>query len=165
MNKIFKEVLEYVAIIVFVIVVRTYLVTPAIVDGASMDTTLEDGQLVIINKLVYRLNDIKRFDIVVVKNNEDHDKIIKRIIGLPNEKITYKENKLYINDEEVETDFECTYTDDFEMTTKDGEYLVLGDNRIVSKDSRILGNFKKKDILGRVKYRLFPFSKFGKIER
>lgn len=165
MNKIFKEVLEYVAIIVFVIVVRTYLVTPAIVDGDSMDTTLEDGQLVIINKLVYRLNDIKRFDIVVVKNNEDHDKIIKRIIGLPNEKITYKENKLYINDEEVETDFECTYTDDFEMTTKDGEYLVLGDNRIVSKDSRMLGNFKKKDILGRVKYRLFPFSKFGKIER
>ena len=161
MKKTWLAIKDYVIIIVVVVLIRSFLVTPAIVDGASMDNTLKDGQLVFINKLVYRINDIKRFDIVVVKNEVNRDKIIKRVIGLPNEKIKYEDNKLYINDELIETNLKFADTKDFEVTTGDGEYFVLGDNRPVSKDSRYLGNFTKSDIVGRVKFRLFPFSKFG----
>ena len=110
------------------------------------------------------LDDIKRFDVVVVKNDADHDKIIKRVIGLPNENIIYRNNKLYINKELVETNIVFKNTADFEYTTKSNEYFVLGDNRPDSKDSRYLGPFSKKKILGRVKIRLFPFNKIGKIK-
>ena len=165
MKKIWLAIKDYVIIIVVVVLVRTFIVTPAIVDGASMDNTLNDGQLVFINKFIYRTNNIKRFDIVVVSNKADKDKIIKRVIGLPNESIKYKNNKLYINDELVETNIVFGDTKDFETTTRENEYFVMGDNRPVSKDSRMLGNFTPSDIVGRVKYRLFPFSKFGKIDK
>jgi len=164
-KKVWDSIKDYVYIIVAVLLIRTFLVTPAIVSGASMDNTLEDGQLVIINKLIYRISDIKRFDIVVVNNISGNDKIIKRVIGLPNEKIEYKDNKLYINDELIEVNFDYKDTDDFTYTTEEGEYFVLGDNRPVSKDSRSIGPFTKDKFVGRVKYRIFPFSKFGKIDK
>ena len=165
MKKVWLEIKDYVIIILVVVIVRTFIVTPAIVDGASMDNTLKDGQLVIINKFIYRFDDIKRFDIVVVSNEINNDKIIKRVIGLPNETIMYKDNNLFINGELIKTDYDFGDTEDFTKTTKDNEYFVLGDNRVVSKDSRVLGNFTKNDILGRVKYRIFPFNKFGSIDK
>lgn len=165
MKKVWLEIKDYIIIILVVVIVRTFIVTPAIVDGASMDNTLKDGQLVIINKFIYRFDDIKRFDIVVVSNEINNDKIIKRVIGLPNETIMYKDNNLFINGELIKTDYDFGDTEDFTKTTKDNEYFVLGDNRVVSKDSRVLGNFTKNDILGRVKYRIFPFNKFGSIDK
>jgi signal peptidase I len=164
-KKIWNNIKDYVFIVVGVLLIRTFIATPAIVSGASMDDTLADGQLVIINKFVYRFNDIERFDVVVLSNELNKDKIIKRVIALPNETIEYKNNKLYINGELTEVDFEYKETDDFSYTTKDGEYFVLGDNRPVSKDSRSLGVFTKDDFIGRVKYRVFPFSKFGNIDK
>ena len=155
---------DYVYIVLAVVLIRTFIVTPAIVNGASMDDTLKNGQLVIINKFIYRFDDIERFDIVVVKNDEDHDKIIKRVIGLPNETIEYKDNKLYINGNLILTDFISKETADFQTTTSDGEYFVMGDNRPVSKDSRMLGNFTEDKRVGKVGLRLFPFNKIGKIK-
>ena len=72
------------------------------------------------------------------------------ILGLPGETIEYKDNKLYINDKEVKLNMEFHDTNDFIAETKDNEYFVLGDNREVSKDSRILGNFTKDKIIGKV---------------
>ena len=89
MKKVWDVVKDYVYIVVAVLIIRTFIVTPAIVSGASMDNTLADGQLVVVNKFIYRFNDIKRFDIVVVDNESSNDKIIKRVIGLPNETIKY----------------------------------------------------------------------------
>lgn len=129
-----------------------------------MESTLNNHDLVIINKLVYRIKPIERFDIVVVNNEEDNDRIIKRLIGLPNETIEYKDNKLYINGELIETKLSFKDTDDFKVETKDDEYFVLGDNRPVSKDSRILGSFSKKDIIGRVGIRFYPFDKVGYVK-
>ena len=160
-----KEVRDYALIVLAVILIRSFIMTPALVNGGSMDDTLKDGQLVILNKIVYRFKDINRFDIVVVKNYEGRDKIIKRVIGLPNETIEYKDNLLYINDELVKTDFDFKDTEDFSVTTSDGEYFVMGDNRPVSKDSRMLGNFTKKEIVGKVTIRLYPFNKIGKIDK
>lgn len=164
MNKFWKEAKDYIIIVVVVVIIRTFLVTPAIVDGASMDYILEDGQLVIVNKIVYKIKDVNRFDIVVLNNEQDGDKIIKRVIGLPNETIEYKNNKLYVNGKLVNQNYVVKDTEDFTIKTGENEYFVLGDNRVVSKDSRMLGNFKKKDIVGRVNFRLLPFDEFGKIE-
>ena len=86
MIKFLKEAKDYIIIIIVVVLIRTFVVTPAMVDGDSMNDTLLDGNLVLINKIGYRINGTKRFDIVVLKNEADNDRIIKRVIGLPNEK-------------------------------------------------------------------------------
>ena len=164
MKNFWKEARDYILIIVSVLIIRTFIVTPAIVDGASMDHTLEDGQLVFINKFVYNVKDIERFDIVVLENEEDNDRIIKRIIGLPNETIEYNNNQLYVNGKLVEQPYEVKDTEDFTIQLNKDEYYVLGDNRAVSKDSRMLGAFNKEDIVGRVNFRLLPFKKIGSIE-
>ncbi len=164
MKKIWYSIKDYVYIVLIVVLIRTFLVTPAAVSGSSMESTLNNHDLVIINKLVYRIKPIERFDIVVVNNEEDNDRIIKRLIGLPNETIEYKDNKLYINGELIETKLSFKDTDDFKVETKDDEYFVLGDNRPVSKDSRILGSFSKKDIIGRVGIRFYPFDKVGYVK-
>ena len=164
MKKVWNAIKDYVYIIIAVVIIRTFIVTPAIVSGASMDNTLEDGQLVIVNKFIYNFKDINRFDIVVVKNKEDKDKIIKRVIGLPNEEIEYVDNILYINGKEVKAEFKFEDTNNFKTITQEGEYLVMGDNRGVSKDSRVLGNFTEKEIVGKVNLRLFPFNKIGKVK-
>ena len=71
MKKIWNEIKDYIFIILAVVLIRTFIVTPAIVDGGSMDNTLENGQLVLINKFIYRFDDINRFDIVVINNDAD----------------------------------------------------------------------------------------------
>jgi len=164
MKKIWNEIKDYIFIILAVVLIRTFIVTPAIVDGGSMDNTLENGQLVLINKFIYRFDDINRFDIVVINNDADSDKIIKRVIGLPNEIIEYRDNILYINGKKVEAEIGFIDTKDFIAKTGENEYFVLGDNRPISKDSRYFGSFKKDKILGRVTIRLFPFSKFGLVK-
>lgn len=165
MKNKFKDIMSYVIIIVVVLLFRTFIATPGLVNGDSMLDTLKDNDLVIINKLVLKTKSIERFDMVVLNNREGDDRIIKRIIGLPNESIEYKDNELYINDEKLDLkDFSFEKTEDFKAVTKEGEYFVLGDNRDISKDSRYLGNFTKKEIIGRVRLRLYPFDKFGIVE-
>ena len=87
MLKFLNSIKDYIIIILVVVLFRTFIATPAVVNGDSMDNTLKDGHIVLINKLSYVFGDVKRFDIVVLNNETDSDKIIKRVIGLPNEKI------------------------------------------------------------------------------
>ncbi len=164
MKKFINDLIPYIIIVIVVVLFRTFIMTPAVVDGLSMHDTLNDHDIVIINKIVMKTNNINRFDIVVLKNNTDGDKIIKRVIGLPGEKIEYKDNKLYINGEEIEDNFKTNETTDFTAETKENEYFVLGDNRELSKDSRYLGNFKKENIIGKVDFRFYPFDKLGFVE-
>jgi len=164
MNKFWKEAKDYILIIIAVLIIRTFIVTPAIVDGASMDYTLEDGQLVFINKFVYNVKDVERFDIVVLNNEEDNDRIIKRIIGLPNEKIEYNNNQLYVNGKLVEQNYEVEQTEDFTVVTKENEYFVLGDNRTNSADSRMIGPVSRKSIKGKANLIIFPFSRMGEVK-
>lgn len=160
-KKIFKEYKSYIIIIVVVLLIRTFIITPGLVNGDSMLSTLHNNDLVIVNKIALKKG-INRYDIVVVKTEETT--IIKRVIGLPNEKVTYKNNKLYINDKLVDTPIEFQDTNDFELTSGDNEYIVLGDNRMVSKDSRYIGPVKLSQIKGKVNLVLFPFNRIGKVE-
>lgn len=165
-NKLFKEILSYIAIIAFVLLFRHFLYTPIVVRETSMKPTLYDGDVMILDKIGYRINGLSRFDIVVF--NYEKDKLIKRVIGLPGDTVEYRDNKLYINDKLVEENYTREDTEDFilevigySVIPKD-KYLVMGDNRPVSKDSRMIGLIDKKDILGYTSIVIFPFKDIKK---
>ena len=162
MFKIIKEILSYVIIIIVVILIRTYIATPVRVNGTSMVPSLEEKEILILNKMN---KSFSREDIVVVSKKVEGSSIIKRIIGLPNEKIKCINGVIFINDEKYEDKYgfgTTTYFD--EITLKDDEYFVLGDNRVVSKDSRMLGPIKEKYIEGTTNIILYPFNKIGKVK-
>ena len=171
-NKI-KEIVPYIIIIVVVALLRLYIITPEIVSGDSMESTLHDGEWILNSKILYRYKDIERFDIVVIK--KQNYLIIKRVIGLTGDYVEYKDNKLYINGEEVEDGYAKNDTNDFslkdicytcEVIPKD-KYLVLGDNREISADSRSkeLGLVSKDNITGKAVFRLWPLNKFGLLKK
>ena len=168
MKEIIKELYPYIIIILVVVLVRSFIITPVIVSGNSMKPNLNDGELLLLRKIGYNEKTIKRFNIVVIK--KDKEEIIKRVIGLPGEHISYKNNKLYVNDKLVTEDYTHLDTKDFNLeeictcsTIPEGKYLVLGDNRPISKDSRSIGLIDEKDIIGKAVFRLWPISKIGTI--
>lgn len=159
-RKIIKELLPYVITIVVVLLVKRYIFTPVIVNGPSMMNTLHNKDVMILDKIGMRLNGIDRFDIVVIQTK--NSKIIKRVIGLPGETIQYKDNKLYINDKELEDPYGSEVTYDFEkIEIPKNNYYVLGDNRTDSVDSRILGVISQENILGHATFIIYPFNRFG----
>ena len=155
-----KELLPYVVILIVVVLIRSYIVTPVMVSGTSMSPTLKGREVMILNKLDKKYN---RFEIVVLKT--DHDDIIKRVIGLPGETISCENNKIYINSRKLDDNYGKGITSDFDKITlgKD-EYFVMGDNRENSLDSRYYGPFNKKRIKGSTKIIIFPFNKIGKVK-
>lgn len=166
MKNFIKESVPYIIIIVVVVLIRTFIATPVIVSGDSMKPNLHDGEMLIVRKIGYNSGSIERFDIVVVKEGEDE--IIKRVIGLPGEHISYKSNMLFVNGKLVEQDYKFYDTVDFNLeeictcsSIPEGKYLVLGDNRPVSKDSRTIGLIDEKDIFGEAIFRIWPISKLG----
>ncbi len=160
--KLFKEVLPYLIIIIVVIIIRTFIITPVRVNGDSMKPTLVDKEIVLLKK--YDKN-YKRFDIVVFNDARGH--LIKRIVGLPGETLYYSNNKLFINGKYVKEDFlssnEKTYDYELDTVIPEGYYFVMGDNRDNSTDSRIIGLVSEKDILGTTSFVLYPFNRFGNI--
>ncbi len=164
-KKILKEVGIYIIVIIVVFLLRYYVVALIKVNGSSMDDTLENKDIMILDKLSYRFSSIKRFDIVVVKQDKEY--LIKRVIGLPGENVEYKNNILYINGEKVEEDFSHKKTEDFTLEELDSKkvpdqyYFVLGDNRGNSMDSRMIGFIPKKNIIGKTSLTIFPLHRIG----
>ena len=109
MKKIIKELYSYIIIVVVVVLFRSFIATPVRVDGDSMNSTLNNNDILILNKLD---KDFNRFDIVVIKYGKS--KLVKRIIGLPGENIEYKDNDLYINGKLME-DVATARTADFTL--------------------------------------------------
>lgn len=167
-EKFLKEAIPYVIVVVIVILIRTFIITPAVVDGDSMLPTLKDNNIIILDKLDYKLNDIKRFDIVVV--DYYGEKLIKRVIGMPGEHVEYKDGQLYIDGNQIYENFVHGNTKNFKLeslgylTIPGDKYFVVGDNRQNSTDSRALGLISKEDILGSVSIRIFPLNKIGRVK-
>ena len=158
-----KEFLPYVIIILVVILVKAFIVSPIRVNGVSMNPTLHNGDIMLLDEISYRFQNIKRFDIVVVHYEDEY--LIKRVIGLPGEEIRYEDDKLYINNQYIEEDFTHKKTGGFSnITLGDNEYFVMGDNRSNSTDSRIIGPIKENQIIGKTSLNIFPFSRFGNKE-
>ena len=162
MNGVIKEILSYVIIIFIVLLIKWYIVSPINVVGKSMEPTLEDKDMMLLDEISYRFEDIKRFDIVVAGTKDEL--IIKRVIGLPGEKVKCKNGDIYINNKKLRENYDHAYTEDFdEIKIGKNNYFVLGDNRVNSMDSREYGTFDKKKIRGKTHIILFPFSRFGNI--
>ena len=158
-KKIVKEYLPYVIILIVVILLRTYIVTPVTVDGSSMEETLYTNDVM----LLYKLGSIERYDIVVATHN--NKKIIKRVMGLPGDKIKCVSGILYINNEEDTSGYGYGDNKDFpEYILGEDEYFLIGDNRTVSLDSRYFGPVKKEDIEGKTNLIIFPFNRIGVVE-
>lgn len=144
-------------IISFILVLSSFFVQMCTVSGESMYPTFDAGNLLLMNKVNYK---IQRMDVVVVK--KDGHLMIKRVVGLPEEKIEIENNKILINQVPIEDIVNCE-TDpgiaESELSLKDGEYFVLGDNRSASLDSRDerIGIIKESEIVGKVIFSIFPF--------
>ncbi len=169
-----KKNINFILIIVFSIVsvvfLRLYVFSNYEVEGESMMPTLQDGNLLIVDKLDARFGKIERFDIIVFQGR--HDDYVKRVIGLPGDKLEYRDDSLYINDKKIEEPFLYSYkqrliggnlTGDFtldEITGEDfipeGYYFVIGDNRLGSWDSRHFGLVSHDKIVGKVFVRYWP---------
>ncbi len=161
-KKLFKEIMSYVLIIGIVVLIKTFVVSPIIVNGDSMNKTLKDNDIMLLNKWSYHFEEIERFDIVVLKDEDGY--LIKRVIGLPGDIIYYMNNNLYVNGVKTEEKFALGNTNFFgEVHLREDEYFVLGDNRENSLDSRKLGVFTRKQILGKTHYVLLPFKRFGEV--
>lgn len=127
------------------------IVCPTRVSGKSMNNSLKDNQLVFANQMFYK---VERYDIVVIEFNGEL--IVKRIIGLPGEKVELVNDKIYIDDKEIKQDFEYIYNNYDKNTVitnetlGEEEYFVLGDNRSVSYDSTEFGPVNKSNIVGKL---------------
>lgn len=164
-SEFLKDAFKYIIVIVIVFLLFIFVVGLQQVVGPSMEPTLTEGNVVIVNKLTYHLKDIGRNDIVVIMQDEKY--MVKRVVGLPGESVEYKDNYVYVNGEKFKESFidlDKVHTNDF--STKDlgyeiipeGKYLVLGDNRENSLDSRDYGLVDRKEIVGRAWIRIWPFS-------
>lgn len=170
-KKIIKEVIIWAVEIIAVILLAYFLVEYAVekttVVGESMETTLQEGDKIVINKLAYRFSKPKRFDVIVFKQSgKEHSYYnIKRIIGLPGETVQIKDGVVYINDEPIKEKSAVDVIKNPGLSVEpilleDKEYFVLGDNRNLSEDSRFanIGNVVFDDIIGKAWIRLKPFN-------
>ena len=165
------SIIEMIVVIVVTICVFKFVVIPVRIDGTSMENTLHDQSIALINGIWIKAENIKRFDIIVLYSEALDEKIIKRVIGLPGDTIEFKDDVLYVNNQVTPQDFldmnfvnesKITYnverfTDDFKVVVGEGEYFVMGDNRLRSTDSRELGTFTIDDIIGMKGLVIFPF--------
>lgn len=162
-KKISKEAVGFIVFLIctisFTYICVKYIAQRAVVSGPSMEQTYHNGNSLIIDKFFYRFNGLKRYDVVVFR--DDNGKIlIKRIIALPEETIRIDNNgNIYINDKILQEEYGTEAILDagiaiqkFQLAEK--EYFVLGDNRNNSRDSRVFGPIKEEQIIGKVILRL-----------
>lgn len=173
---VFKELLSWIIYIVIIFgltfLIVTYVGQRTRVSGHSMETTLSDGDNLIVDKLTYHFKDPKRYDIIVFPfKYEENVFYIKRIIGLPGETVQVVDGYTYINGELLESDvYGAEIMEDSGIaaepkTLGEDEYFVLGDNRNHSSDSRdpSVGLLTRDDLLGKAWIRIYPFDKIGVI--
>ncbi len=178
----------YIVIISLVIVlpIRTFVAQPYIVSGDSMDNTFQNGNYLIVDEISYRFSEPKRGEVIVFKAPPealDQQRLagtktvfyIKRIIGLPGETVEINSDEVKIYNKEnpngiiltepyvyISKSIPSPLSDiKLKVTLKESEYFVMGDNRHNSSDSRLWGALSKKNIVGKLSIRLFPFNKIS----
>ena len=157
---------------IFGYAIVTFAVQTVQVVGPSMSDTLKDGQTVIVNKLVYTFEDVKRYDVIAYSQVESDDYYdIKRVVGLPGETIVINNGKLYVDGIALEEEYFDKNILSPGVASKEiilgkDEYFVLGDNVNNSEDSRYtnVGNISGSEILGKVVYIIGPKEDRGKVK-
>lgn len=169
MSDFTKSLIKDVLFAVVLAVIILIFIRPTIVKQTSMQPTFNPNDYVILYKRAYAHKEPKRGDVIVFESTMEDENgkdklLIKRVIGLPGDVVTVKDDQLYLNGEAYEEDYlkdGITTGEVDNLKVPEGEYFVMGDNRVVSLDSRSpqVGTIKKKQIKGRAVIRLFPFNK------
>ncbi len=166
-------IIELVKIVVIalaiIIPIRTFILQPFYVKGASMEPTFYDNEYLVIDELSYRIHLPQRGDVVVLRNQALGEFLIKRIIGLPNDRIVINDGRVSVYNAEFISGavlVEKTYLSptvqtfgNLDVTLTADQYFVMGDNRPASLDSRSFGPIPRQDIIGRTAVRAWPISK------
>ena len=155
---------------------RMFFFSNYVVEGESMMPTLQDGNKLVVNKIGYHIGEFHQFDVIVFHANEEED-YVKRIIGLPGDRIEYLEDQLYINGKKVDEPYLDKYrkellgerlTGNFtlqeitgESVVPEGHIFVLGDNRLGSRDSREFGFVSVDQVVGKVNLRYWPMEEIA----
>ena len=179
-TEFFKDTIAYIIPIIAMIIIMLFVFSFVPVSGNSMEPSLSSGSVVILSHLRYKYASIERNEIVVLKkkNNDGiKESYIKRIIGLPGEEIHYLDGYLYIDGKKNKEQFLpdnvetsnfmfvdiCNETDCPDGKIPENKYLVLGDNRKNSTDSRTFGLVDKSEIEGKVIFNIWPLNSLKKI--
>ncbi|CAH0346962.1 signal peptidase I [Bacillus sp. CECT 9360] len=178
-NEIWEWTKALIIAVLLAVVIRYFLFAPIVVEGLSMMPTLHDQDRMIVNKIGYTFGEPDRFDIIVFHAPEKKD-YIKRVIGLPGDRIEYKDDTLYVNgkayeepylDESKKQVIDGPLTEPFTLedyigrdTVPEGTLFVMGDNRRFSKDSRHIGAVKMEDVLGETDMVYWPIDDFRMVK-
>ncbi|WP_042348943.1 signal peptidase I [Bacillus massiliigorillae] len=174
-NEVWEWLKALIIAVLLAAVIRYFLLAPIVVDGQSMMPTLHNQDRMIVNKIGYTIGEPERFDIIVFHAPEKKD-YIKRVIGLPGDRIEYKDDTLYVNGKAYEEPYLDEYkkqrdeeidgplTESFtlselpwgEETVPEGHLFVMGDNRRYSKDSRQIGFVSLDDVIGKTSMVYWP---------
>jgi signal peptidase I len=172
----FSETVKITVVSLIIIVsIRSFVMQPFFVSGKSMEPNFHNGDYLIVNEISYKFSDPKRGDVIVFRYpKRPAEFFIKRIVGLPGERIEIKDNKItiynndhpggFVLDESKYIPFNISTTGSFTVNLKNDEYYVLGDNRVASADSRIWGVLERRFIVGRAWIRAWPFGDFAVFE-
>lgn len=173
LKELIKDFIGYIIFIGVVFLIIMYVMTLQLVFGESMEPTLNNNDVVIQDKISYRFSEVKRSDIVAVQYNNSN-LLVKRVVGLPGEYVEIKDNVLIVTSEDKTSEYREDYvketTPDFKLDDinfeqiPEGMYLLLGDNREASVDSRNFGLLHREYIVGKVYLRIWPINKFGLIK-
>ena len=160
-RRFFRDVARGMGIVVLL---HVFVLQISVVRGHSMKPFLMDGDRLVIDRLTYSFADVDRFDVVVLKNprNPSVD-YVKRIVGIPGDRIRLLDGELMINDQKVDESFGPIHDQDttIETVVPQDHYFVLGDNRPISCDSREFGLVRAELLRGKVRVRFWPLVRFG----
>jgi len=165
-----NEALEWIEAIVIAVVaaflIRYFIFEPIKVEGSSMVPTLEDGDMLIVDKLSYRFHEPEHGDIVIFKYPGDmSENFVKRVIAVAGDEIKVENGKVYVNGQQLEENYiaaspELGFPD---SVVPEGTICVLGDNRNASKDSRDpqVGFIPLENVVGKAALRIWPANRIG----
>lgn len=156
--------------LVIVVMLNLFVFNLSTVKGHSMEPTLREKEWLFVNKLVYLVGHPERGDVVILKDPDTRSSgqqyLVKRIVGLPGDKVEIRSGKLYVNGEAINepyTDIKIEDGNRGPVVVQEGHYFVMGDNRhqSASKDSRSFGPVAETDIRGRADFILWPLRQMG----
>jgi signal peptidase I len=161
--------------LIIVIPIKEFVIQPFYVKGASMEPNFYDHEYLLIDEISYRLGEPERGDIIVFRHPPgERSFYIKRLIGLPDERVVIQDSKIkiynkqnpdgFILDESQYLSADVRFYDELDVTLSENEYFMMGDNRMSSLDSRKFGPVKRQDIIGRTWLRGWPFNRFKVFE-
>jgi signal peptidase I len=157
-----------IALVAVIAIVSSFILEPLIITGHSMSPTIMQGDRILVSKLTYRFREPSRGDVIAFRIG--WKRVVKRIVGLPGDVIEVRDGLLYRNGEVIAHEpYTVLYSYDshrrpyWSRKVRDKHVFVMGDNKVMSVDSRDFGPIPYQDIIGKVVFIYFPPKRIGKL--